>query len=71
MGKGQKTKSHKRKVVNKTPIMCNVSKTCNSPASFDFIMAMPTDRTAKEYSGCDNCILTLHKSMNAVLLDGT
>tara|TARA_R110002072_G_scaffold42468_3_gene120076 strand:+ start:87 stop:302 length:216 start_codon:yes stop_codon:yes gene_type:complete len=70
MGKGQKTKSHTRKVENKTPIMCNVNKDCKNTASFDFLLATP-DNKVKEMSGCDKCLIALQKSMNAVLLDGT
>ena len=52
-------------------IKCNVVKDCKNSATFDFIMACPIDRKAKEYSGCDNCILALQGETNAVLLDGT
>lgn len=70
MAKGQKTKSYKAKEKSEV-IKCNVLKGCKNHATFDFIMATPTDNIAKEYRGCDKCILTLQKEHNAVLLDGT
>ena len=79
MGKGQKTKSQKRKVGGRSAkavpmkvekIMCNVNKDCKNTASFDFMLATP-DNKVKEMSGCDKCLIALQKSMNAVLLDGT